>query len=75
MVALLLWRKYKKQRTIAGDGSLHVDLLPPVAESLEDSISQHDSAAEYNAPQEVVGVGVAGGGFVDHNSNTWLSGR
>ena len=61
VVVLLLWRKHKKQRTIAGDGSLHVDLLPPVAESLEDSISQHDSA-EYNAPQEVVGVGVAGGG-------------
>ena len=50
VVALLLWRKHKKQRTIADDGSLHVDLLPPVAESLEDSISQHDSAAEYNAP-------------------------
>ena len=55
VVALLLWRKYKKQRTIAGDGSLHVDLLPPVAESLE----EHDSA-EYNAMQEVVGGGVSG---------------
>ena len=55
MVVLLLWRKHKKQRTIAGDGSLHVDLLPPVAESLE----EHDSA-EYNAMQEVVGGGVSG---------------
>ena len=55
VVALLLWRKHKKQRTIADDGSLHVDLLPPVAESLE----EHDSA-EYNAMQEVVGGGVSG---------------
>ena len=60
VVAVLLWlRKHKMQHTIAGDGSLHADLLSPVVESLEDNICQHDSAT-HNVMQEVVGGGVCG---------------